>query len=287
LAGCFGNQLSCGIIKQVSRKKMKKKAIYFVLITIACLAAGYIFALVSEKQTFPIQDSADEKTPNQTQSAERPISQNVEPETIEEEKPAPISKKMEQAVPFLVQAPFGNWSDSDFQNACEEASMVMAMGWVNGEKTISPQEAKKRILDIIAFENKTFGYSTDTNASDMEKIFRQYFKHENVQAKEDITLEDIKAEIQKGRVVLVPAFGQALKNPNFTRPGPVAHMLIIIGYDPLAKQFITNDPGTRNGAGYRYDESLLFEAIWEYPSGKTDPPLPAGKMRKAMISVSK
>ena len=80
---------------------MKKRIIYFIFITIACLAAGYLFALVSEKQTFSIQNSADEKTSNPTRQAEQPIPQNVEPEAVKKEKPAPISKKMEQAVPFF------------------------------------------------------------------------------------------------------------------------------------------------------------------------------------------
>jgi len=33
---------------------------------------------------------------------------------------------------------------------------------------------------------------------------------------------------------------------------------------------------------------LFFDAIWEYPSGATDPPLPVkGKIIKALISVGK
>jgi hypothetical protein len=64
-------------------------------------------------------------------------------------------------------------------------------------------------------------------------------------------------------------------------------MLLIIGYDPETQEFITNDPGTHRGAGYRYAEDTLFDAIWEYPSGKNHPPLPTGKIPKAMISVGK
>jgi len=214
-------------------------------------------------------------------------------DTVPEELPTKTQELLKetlikQDVPFVVQAPFGNWRERDFQNACEEASVIMAMGWINKEKEISPAEAQKRILDIIAFENKTFGYSTDTNVADMEKIFQQYFKYTNVKTRKGAALIDIKNEILTGNLVIVPAFGRALKNPNFTKPGPVAHMLIIIGYDPIKKEFITNDPGTKNGAGFRYAEDLLFDAIWEYPSGKTDPPLPLpGKMQKAMISISK
>jgi len=274
---------------------MKKKILYSILIVIICLAAGYFFASAFKKQLFS-SSSQEEKwklVPPTVDSLSQNIiiepskNQDASSKKSEGESSLDITKKIEQTVPFIVQAPFGNWSDPDFQNACEEASMTMAMGWVKGEKTISSEEAQKRILAIIDFENKTFGYSTGTNAEDVERIFREYFRHENAQAQDDITISDIKAELQKGRVVIIPAFGQALDNPNFTQPGPVTHMLLVIGYDPLTRKFITNDPGTRKGAGYRYDESVLFDAIWEYPSGASDPPYPEGIKTKAFISIGK
>jgi hypothetical protein len=275
----------------------KKRSFYFIIIPVICLTAGYFFVLAAGRQFLGIQDISGTKNAGQSDQV-RQSAQDVEFETAKDldtssqntegKKTITISKKIEQRVPFTSQAPFANWSDPNFQNACEEASIIMAMAWVNSEGSISPQEAQKRILEIIDFENKTFGYSTDTDTSDIARIFREYFKYENIQAREDITAEDIRTELQKGNLVIVPAFGQALGNPNFVQPGPVAHMLVIIGYDPASQQFITNDPGTRKGAGYRYNESLLFKAIWEYESGSTNPPIPAaGNMKKAMISVSK
>lgn len=273
---------------------MQRKTFYIIFVLIACLGAGYFFAFSGAKRNpfpqNPAQTLQKSAAPSpETKQAPAPEKEN-EKATLQEATPKNVvvtDKKIQQEVPFIVQAPFGNWKNPDFQNACEEASMIMAIGWAEGEKTISPAEAQKRILAIIDFENKTFGYSTGTNAFDMEKVFQQYFKHKNISVKEDITVEELKAEIQKGNLVIVPAFGRALKNPNFTSPGPVAHMLVIIGYDQITQEFITNDPGTRNGAGYRYDEKLLFDSIWSYPSGKSDPPLPVvDKMKKIMISIS-
>lgn len=276
---------------------MRKKIILIPTILISCLLAGYFYWVFSMKNTTAPKKLPAEVTPsvitlNETPTVKDtlPAESNIQTEQQTEKtaanKSAPMLKIL-QPVPFLVQAPFGNWKEPDYQNACEEAVMIMAMGWTKGEKTISPAEAQKRILAIIAFENKTFGYSADTNAFDMEKVFQQYFKYKNILVKEDVTLAEIKAEIQAGKLVIVPAFGRALKNPNFTAPGPIAHMLVIIGYDPTTKEFITNDPGTRKGAGYRYDETLLFEAIWAYPSGKEIPPVPkSGEMQKVILSVS-
>ncbi len=274
--------------------KIKNKIRYLVFVIIILLIAGYFFAALSKRQKSIPQYSSEPQisnTPDQTKTAQPQIVQlataKIPSVQTAQADAISVEKKILQEVPFVVQAPFGNWKDQNFQNACEEASMVMAMSWVKKEKNISPTEAQKRILAVIDWENKNFGYSTDTNAFDMEKVFQQYFEYKNISVKENVTLEEIKTEIQKGNLVIVPAFGRALKNPNFTPPGPVVHMLLIVGYDPTAKQFITNDPGTRKGANYRYEEGLLFSAIWEYPSGKKNPPVPtAGKIKKAMISVS-
>ena len=61
-------------------------------------------------------------------------------------------------------------------------------------------------------------------------------------------------------------------------------MIIIRGYDPLTKEFITNDPGTRKGELYRYDATVLYEAIRDYPTGYHEI-IP--HIEKNMIVVSK
>jgi hypothetical protein len=198
-----------------------------------------------------------------------------------------VPQKIEQKVAFMVQAPFGNWKDPIFQNACEEDSMIMAMSWINGIETILAEEAQKQIKNIVDFENKKFGYNTDTDINDMQIIFRDFFHYSSIDVRENINLSDIINEIQKGNIVLVPAFGQALKNPNYRAPGPVAHMLVIIGYDPDTKKFTTNDSGTKHGKGYLYPENVLFEAIWQYPSGAKTPKTPLGTRKKGMLVVIK
>ena len=50
-------------------------------------------------------------------------------------------------VPFTSQAPFANWDDIVFQNACEEASIIMAMRWVNNQ-SLTQAEANFEIATI-------------------------------------------------------------------------------------------------------------------------------------------
>ncbi|EKE12016.1 MAG: hypothetical protein ACD_14C00040G0002 [uncultured bacterium] len=253
---------------------MNKKIVILVMVLSACLGLGFFLAqnfseISNTENDFPQEDTifAEKESAQNIESLNQNLQSDIQlkSETVEV---LPIKENIKLDVPFIVQAPLGNWSDPVFQNACEESSIVMAMGWVNGAKTISSQAAMEQINNIVKFENETFGYNADTDMSDVEKIFKQYFNHQNVTVKEDVMIEDIVNELQYGNLLIAPVFGQALGNPFFTSPGPIAHMLVVIGYDGESKEFITNDPGTKRGADYRYDEKVLFEAIWEYPSGK-------------------
>lgn len=197
----------------------------------------------------------------------------------EEKKPLPTSWLIAD-VPFTVQAPFAEWSDPIFQDACEEASLVMANAWANGE-TLTRESAKASIQALATVQKKKFGHSVDTSIHDTAWLLDEYF-HVFGKVQTDIKKEDIKRALSENRVVIVPTDGRKLKNPNFTQPGPPRHMLVVIGYDDATEEFIVNDPGTRKGHGYRYDEDILYEAILDYPTGKH---LPVTSTDKVMLTV--
>lgn len=187
-------------------------------------------------------------------------------------------------VPFTSQAPFGEWSDPRQQNACEEASVLMAIYWANGQ-SFSLQEAKDKILAIADWEQKKYENYIDTSARDtVERLFKEYFQYQKAFVVENIVSQDIINELVKGNLVIVPANGQTLKNKFFQVPGPLEHMLVIIGYDYQTKEFITNDPGTRQGKDYRYNQDVLFNAIRDYPTGYHEPIV---GIQKTMIVVQK
>lgn len=185
-------------------------------------------------------------------------------------------------VPFTPQAPYAQWDNVIFQNACEEASILMAMRWVE-DRSLTKQEAEKEIRAISNFEQKVFGHFHDTSSLDTAQIIKDYFKYQNVDVRIDISAEDIKAELVKGNVVIVPVNGQKLNNPFYTLPGPLEHMIVVIGYDAATEEFITNDPGTRRGEKFRYSEDVLKAALQDYPSGFHEPVI---KENKTMIVVS-
>jgi hypothetical protein len=259
-----------------------KKILFISIITIGVVA--WFFSRNEKQPSMMMVSDVDSSITSQVAEKTMPTQPVIKMNDRSQEV---AEKFIDLNVPFVLQAPFANWEDPIFQNACEEASIIMAMGWLNGIKNISAEEANKQILKMVKFEDEKFGYNTDTDVFDVKIIFENYFKYKNISITENISLENIKNEIQKNNLIIVPVFGRALNNPNYSGAGPVVHMLVVKGYDPKSGEFITNDPGTKKGNGYRYNEDVLFSAIWSYPSGKDTPDIPTGKMKKAMLIVRK
>ncbi|MEI6650930.1 MAG: C39 family peptidase [Candidatus Moraniibacteriota bacterium] len=189
------------------------------------------------------------------------------------------------SVPFILQAPGAKWGNPIFQDGCEEASMLMAIAWIRGTKSVSPTTAADDITKLAAFEVGRFGHHEDIDVSEILTVLREYFQYDQAKLLENTTLDDLKTQFADGNIILTPTYGAALGNPNFKAPGPVTHMLVLTGYDPKTDEFIVNDPGTRRGQNYRYKASVLFDAIWAFPPGAKHPPAPASASRKKSVIV--
>lgn len=189
-----------------------------------------------------------------------------DPTILEEE--AALPESVTHVVPFTSQAPSAQWSDPVFQNACEEASILMAAAWAKNEETLPGKAIVERdIRSISANAEKRFGKNAyDTSAEDTAILFREYSGADAI-VRHDAALVDIMDAIRKENIVIAPFDGRKLGNRHYTPPGPVYHMLVIIGYDASTGEFITNDPGTRHGASYRYDKDVIFDAIRDYRTG--------------------
>lgn len=171
-------------------------------------------------------------------------------------------------VPFTAQAPTGQWSDPIFQNGCEEASITMAAYWISG-KPLTPAVAEREMRAQAAYEEEWLGHSVDTSIEDTRLLLeKQYGISARAEHTDEETLPRLREALAGGAIVIVPADGRKLGNPYFRPPGPVRHMLVVIGYDAATREFITHDPGTKRGANYRYGETVLFEAIRDYPTGE-------------------
>jgi len=166
-------------------------------------------------------------------------------------------------VPFTSQAPFGVW-DNLHNEACEEAALIMAEHWLN-QQPLTSHQAEQEILAAVDWQIKNWGGHYDLPAERIAALGRDFFNLKNIQLVVDPTIEQIKSDLVKGNLILVPAAGRLLKNPYFRQPGPIYHVLVLRGFN--GDKIITNDSGTRRGEGYRYSEQILFNAIhnWPYP----------------------
>lgn len=157
------------------------------------------------------------------------------------------------------------------------------MRWAEGNASaITAGEALREIGEMIDFEEKKYGYHLDTSAEQTARFMRDYFNYDGIEVKRDISAADIRQEIVRGKIVIVPVNGQKLPNPFYTPPGPLRHMLVIKGYDAQTKEFITNDPGTKRGESFRYAEQALEGAVRDYPTGYHEPII---QEIKAMIVI--
>lgn len=215
-----------------------------------------------------------------------PISNPAERATLEiHDEGLSIPQSIDQEVPFTPQAPLGEWSDALQQDGCEESSVLMAMLWARNQKLENSQEYKDAILAISQWEQIEYGIAKDTSAKDtVERIFKGYFKHTKVETKTITKYQEIVEVLSKGSLVIIPANGQIIGSPYYTPPGPERHMIVIKGYDQKTSEFITNDPGTRHGKGYRYNFQQLYNAIRDYPTGDHEP---INENNKLIIEVKK
>ena len=167
-------------------------------------------------------------------------------------------------VPFTSQAPEKDWGQP-WQDACEEAALLMLDGYYK-KYNLSPLFAKDEIIKMVEWEEKQgWGRSIE-----MEKV-RLTLEHfstialEHIRIVENPTVDGIKKSVASGNPVLVLADGKALPNPHYRNGGPVYHALIIRGYDE--DEFITNDPGTQFGKGFKFKYDVLMNAIHEWNGG--------------------
>ncbi len=187
-----------------------------------------------------------------------------------------LPTKVLYQVPFTSQSPFAKW-DQLHEEVCEEASLIM-LKYHNDGKELTKQTAEKEIQKLVKYQLKKYGEFHDSDMNRLKRIGEEYFGLDNLKIIVDFTLEDLKRELALGNIILIPTAGRELHNPNFKAPGPLYHNLVVIGYDDTAIKdsagrkvdgvFITNDPGTRKGAGYKYDQEILYRAIHDFPGNK-------------------
>jgi hypothetical protein len=193
--------------------------------------------------------------------ASRPEEEGVkEPSEVIDVEAVELPVEFILDVPFAAQAPHGNWG-LPYQEACEEASAIIVDRYFSEEK-IDAEIMDTEIKKLVAWEIDAFGYYESTNAEKVAQIMTDYFDL-NAQILDNPQIEDLKAELYAGKLILIPAAGRELDNPYFSGEGPIYHMLVLIGWQ--GRRWITNDPGTRHGESFSYPMDVFMTAIHDCP----------------------
>jgi|GEM_PF-2166278 len=226
-----------------------------------------------------------------TNNESRKLPHDVIPSDFEESRPLPPPRSLDSApvsrsarddagagsfvipnVPFVSQAPFRVW-DLPYKEFCEEASVLSLHYWKEGKPTPPADALDAALKDIQTWEQANLRTWEDTAAEETARVLREKFGHASTKVVRDVTIADITRELGSGRPVLVPAAGRELSSPYYKPPGPLYHMLVIIGYDDRTREFITNDVGTNTkGAGFRFTYDDLYGAMgdWDIARGAPD-----------------
>ncbi len=194
--------------------------------------------------------------------------------------------KSDAPVPFASQAPLGDWG-MPYQEACEEASMIMVAKYFKNEK-LDSNIMDEEILKVVKWEEDN-GYPIDLTAAQTAEVLEKYFGLKSSLNK-TVSEPEIKKNLVAGNLIIVPLAGRDIGNPYYNQPGPLYHMLVIRGYNQT--EFITNDPGTRRGEAYRYRYGDLLWAVHDWVGGAREfqDPRPEPDMRtgvRVMVVVEK
>lgn len=236
---------------------MRKLRIYIIVLVILFLG-GMFFWRYKGKMIKPVS-----LPPAQTYQAAT-VNSGAQNTTAAVVDPV-VAGEINLNIPFTSQAPHQNW-DLPYQEFCEEASTLMAASYVKGEMISGPDDADAKMLAIKDFEEKRLGTYKDTTAEETAVILKEYFSLPEVEVVSNPTEQSLKQALSQGKAAVIPAAGRELGNPNYKRPGPLYHMLVLKGYTKNG-DFITNDPGTRNGSGYIYKPSVILNAIHDWNNG--------------------
>jgi len=168
-------------------------------------------------------------------------------------------------VPFTSEIPNGSWV-KPWNNACEEASVIMVEGYYFGYETMSKAVAIKNMTPLFKIENKIFGSNADTDAKRTAKLINDY-TDAAAYIKDKPTVEEIKTELDEGRPVIAMLNMKNIINKfhRFRAGGSYYHVLVITGYDETTKEFITNDNGNDvTGDGYRFKYQDIMKNLHDF-----------------------
>lgn len=228
----------------LKRQRNKFYILLFILIT-AAVVVGYIYVRQGNQKTeTPIDEPLDEP-------------KKIELQPVNE--PKVLKPSVFLTVPYTVQAPFANWNIHE--ESCEEAALLMAHYYLTSEKFVEDRipntRANSEIIDLVNWQKSNYNGEFDLDMPTLGKLFKDYYGH-NFEVKKNVTDKEIKESLSVGELVIVPVMTHSLDNPHYG-PQTTYHVLVLVGYENGF--VIANDPGIKEGKGYKYTWETLWKAV--------------------------
>lgn len=168
-------------------------------------------------------------------------------------------------VPYTSEVPLGSWV-KPWNNACEEASMIMAESYYFGNETMDKKTAVKYMTPLFNIENKIFGGNADTDSVRTAKLLNDYLSVSAI-IKINPTLEEIKDELRHDKPVVTFHYAKNLKNPNhrWRAGGSYYHVMLLVGFDDNTSDFFVHDSGDdKTGEYYRYSYDAIMSTLHDF-----------------------
>ncbi|MCC7523140.1 C39 family peptidase [Candidatus Uhrbacteria bacterium] len=164
---------------------------------------------------------------------------------------------IELPVPYVPQAIDGRWV-APWDEACEEASLLMVEGYYEKNIVVDEQIAKKRMQSMIDWEMVVFNKFDDTDADETRRLIDEHAAFE-AHIIRNPSLDSIKDELSAGRpvIAMVDMFDLYAERDL----GDSYHVLVISGFDVAKKEFIVRDPARDTR---RFSYTRLMAALHDY-----------------------
>lgn len=200
---------------------------------------------------------------------------------LEEKRKKELEEAKIKAAWVILNTPYISQNNNKVYNGCEVASLLMALqykGYLENTtlkdiadavpKSDDPHQGFFR--DIYGYDPRDLPHWIAPDA--LAKFGREYSGNQNVLDITGYTVTQLKKELDNNNPVIVYATGGLpMKDPeNWIEevPGNL-HVMLLIGYNPITKELLINNPWTRNGTGKVYISESRFTEIYNLVGKKS------------------
>ncbi|MCK5081231.1 MAG: hypothetical protein KAQ63_03635 [Candidatus Moranbacteria bacterium] len=156
---------------------MKKSFIFFPIAIAILILAVFLVNKKGEELSQPVNfiEATQPVVMDNPELNESPKkTATITDQALGDEAPPP---KHTNVVPFTSQAPYAKW-DRLHDEACEEASIIMAHYYLTNQTELGMKEAEAEIQKMVTFQKSYFGSHKNLTAKEMIELTKEFYQEE-------------------------------------------------------------------------------------------------------------